>query len=230
MRDFARGLARAAVLDLHLGAPQCVRDGFLTLLTHPAQSDLFDHPCFFRHDGFLAVLLRLRTKVLWHSGLSSCVPSAIPASPVQVPGGASVLLPLPTVTVMTGPEGTRRPDGDLVHLDGIPEKGARDGTFDTGGRPAAFTGVFNLHRHKGRLYLARQSGAAYLQPAGNGSPARILPVEDSGIQCWWFETMRDAAGARPPALVTACTDGLFEIRDTKAVPIRAPRDNSWGRA
>lgn len=98
------------------------------------------------------------------------------------------------------------------------------------GEADGFNGSFNLHRHEGRLYLAWQGGASYLAPAANGAPARIQPIPGLGIQCWWFETMRDPGGVRPPVLVTACTDGLFEIRGTTAAPILAPGDGTFRAA
>jgi len=91
-------------------------------------------------------------------------------------------------------------------------------------------GAWVQERHQGRLYIARQSGVAYLEPAAPGRPAHIVPVRGIGQQSWAFAEMTDAGGVRPPALVVASTDGLFEIRGAEAVPIRAARDGTFRAA
>jgi signal transduction histidine kinase/CheY-like chemotaxis protein len=90
-----------------------------------------------------------------------------------------------------------------------------------------YQGHFNTTRYDGRLYLAWQSGVAYLRPAEPGATPRFLPVAGIRNQCWWFETMTDPAGRRPPALPVACSDGLYEVKGTTAVPIRAPADSTF---
>ena len=63
-----------------------------------------------------------------------------------------------------------------------------------------FQGAFNYRRHEGTLYLAWQGGVKYLRPATPGASAALVTVPGAGNQCWWFATMRDPAGRRPPAL------------------------------
>jgi signal transduction histidine kinase/CheY-like chemotaxis protein len=87
-----------------------------------------------------------------------------------------------------------------------------------------------LTRFDGRLYVAGQAGVFYLNGATAGSPARLLPVEGLHNQCWWFETLPDPSGRRSPALALACSDGLYEITGTKAVPVRAPADGTYSAA
>jgi signal transduction histidine kinase/DNA-binding response OmpR family regulator len=90
-----------------------------------------------------------------------------------------------------------------------------------------FLGAFNATNHGGRLYQAYQGGVSYLRPAQGESPAAIVPVTGIRNQCWWFATMVDGAGGRPPALPVACTDGLFEIHGTAARAILAPGDGTY---
>jgi signal transduction histidine kinase/DNA-binding response OmpR family regulator len=93
-----------------------------------------------------------------------------------------------------------------------------------------FLGAFNGTFHDGRLYLAHQGGVRYLRPATSATVAAIVPVSGIRNQCWWFATMKDPAGRRSPALPVACTDGLYEIRDTIATPILAPGDGTYRAA
>ena len=81
-----------------------------------------------------------------------------------------------------------------------------------------FNGYFTMQRHLGRLYFAGQSGVTYLRAATPDDPRRIAPVPGPRNQCWWFESMPDQSGARPPALPVACTDGLYEVTGTTTVP------------
>ena len=99
--------------------------------------------------------------------------------------------------------------------------------FDRGD---GYQGSFNLTRHQGRLYLAWQSGVLYLHDAKPGDPSRFSRVSGLSDQCWWFETVTDPSGRRPPALPVACTDGLHEIRGTSAVPVYAPGDGTYRAA
>lgn len=98
------------------------------------------------------------------------------------------------------------------------------------GEADGHAGAWTQGRYQGRLYVARQSGVAYLEPAAAGRPARIVPVTGIGQQSWAFAEMTDPSGRRPPALAVASTDGLFEIRGTAAVPIRAARDGTFRAA
>ncbi len=93
-----------------------------------------------------------------------------------------------------------------------------------------YQGSFNLTRHEGRLYLAWQGGVAYLHGSEPGNPRRFSPVSGLGNQCWWFESLPDSAGRRPPALPVACTDGLYEIKGDRAVPVYAPADGTYRAA
>ena len=91
-------------------------------------------------------------------------------------------------------------------------------------------GAWTQERFQGRLYIARQSGVAYLQPEDGGGRARIVPVSGIGQQSWAFAQMTEPGGARPPTLVVASTDGLFEIRGTTATAIRDGRDGTFRAA
>jgi signal transduction histidine kinase/DNA-binding response OmpR family regulator len=80
-------------------------------------------------------------------------------------------------------------------------------------------------RYKGRLYVAVQTGAAYLAPAsGADLRARFVPLSGGQNQCWNFEIVPDPAGHLDPALVVGCTTGLYEVRDATTIPIKAPAD------
>lgn len=98
------------------------------------------------------------------------------------------------------------------------------------GEADGHAGAWVQGRYQGRLYIARQAGVAYLEPAAAGRPARIVPVPGIGQQSWAFAEMTDPSGKRPPALAVASTDGLFEIKGTVAVPIRAARDGTFRAA
>ena len=74
---------------------------------------------------------------------------------------------------------------------------------------------------------ARGNGATYLRPATASEPARFEPVSGVARQCWWFEEMPDPAAKAATALMMACADGLFEVRDATAIPVRAPRDGTY---
>jgi signal transduction histidine kinase/CheY-like chemotaxis protein len=88
-----------------------------------------------------------------------------------------------------------------------------------------FLGGFAFTRYEGRFYSAWNGGVSYLQAAAPGSAARFSAVSGVSLQCWAFEEMAD-----PPALPVACTDGLFEIKGTTAVPIYAPGDGTYRSA
>jgi signal transduction histidine kinase/DNA-binding response OmpR family regulator len=81
-------------------------------------------------------------------------------------------------------------------------------------------------RFDGRLLLAHQSGAAYLAPSSNLTPAHFEKIVGVGVQCWAFERMADPR-VGPAALAAACGDGLFEVAGTRATPIKAPSDLSF---
>jgi signal transduction histidine kinase/CheY-like chemotaxis protein len=98
------------------------------------------------------------------------------------------------------------------------------------GEADGFNGAWTMTRFQGRLYLSWQGGVAYLEPASAGRPARFLQVSGLGQQGWAFAEMTDPAGARPPVLALASTDGLFEVRGTAAVPILAPGDGTFRSA
>ncbi len=94
-------------------------------------------------------------------------------------------------------------------------------------RNDGYLGGFDVTRHDGRLYFAEQSGVSYLHDATPGDPSRISRIPGLVNQCWSFEEVKDPAGRRPAAFVVACSDGLYEIQGTKAVPIRATTDDSY---
>ncbi len=103
--------------------------------------------------------------------------------------------------------------------------------------PASFydesDGYFgNVHatRFDGRLYVAGQTGVSYLRDWTDGGRRGFSGVSGLHSQCWWFQDMPDDSGRRRPALAVACSDGLYEIRGTSAVPVRAPGDGSYAPA
>ena len=80
-----------------------------------------------------------------------------------------------------------------------------------------------------RLYLALQSGLAYLTPAGHGNDsARFTEVRgSSGSQCWAIKKIEDAGRRRPAAIVAACGEGLVQVVDGARVSIKTPADLSF---
>jgi len=92
-----------------------------------------------------------------------------------------------------------------------------------------YEGAFNTIRFAGRLYLAQGSGVSYLHDADRTNPERLSFVTSLRNQCWWFQAMTDPVSGKS-ALPVACSDGLFEIRGTAAVPIRAPGDGTYSPA
>ncbi|MFP5378718.1 MAG: hypothetical protein ACLGHP_03005, partial [Vicinamibacteria bacterium] len=93
-----------------------------------------------------------------------------------------------------------------------------------------FTGAWVTTRFEGRLYAAWQGGVKYLEPADGARRARLLPVSGIGQQTWAFVEVTDESGIRPPVLVAASTDGLYQLRGTAATPIYAPRDGTFRAA
>jgi signal transduction histidine kinase/DNA-binding response OmpR family regulator len=85
-----------------------------------------------------------------------------------------------------------------------------------------FRGAFDAIRYDGRLYLAWTSGVAYFHEPRSPTGPRFSPVTGVGLQGWSFEVMEN-----PRALVLGAGDGLYEIRDTTAVPIYAPSDGTF---
>jgi signal transduction histidine kinase/DNA-binding response OmpR family regulator len=80
-------------------------------------------------------------------------------------------------------------------------------------------------RFKDRLYVAVQTGAAYLAPATAADPrARFVPLGGGQNQCWDFEVVPEPDGRANPLLLVGCTSGLYEVRDTATFPIKAPAD------
>jgi signal transduction histidine kinase/CheY-like chemotaxis protein len=92
-------------------------------------------------------------------------------------------------------------------------------------RADGFDSAFNVIRHEGVLYLGSQQGVSYMHQGPEG--ARLSPVTALSSQCWWFADMRDESDSGTGPLAVACSDGLFEIRGTRAVPIRAPADGTY---
>ena len=90
---------------------------------------------------------------------------------------------------------------------------------------AAFFGA----RIDGRLWVGLQSGAASLAPKSvDGKvPAHFEYVEGTGTQCWWFAKMTDPDRSDRSALLLACGDGLFDVRNNKAIPIKKTADLSF---
>jgi signal transduction histidine kinase/CheY-like chemotaxis protein len=81
----------------------------------------------------------------------------------------------------------------------------------------------------GRLYLGLQSGATYLVPASaDGSiPAHLEKIPGTGQQCWWFTPMTDPGNPNRSALLLACGDGLYDVQNLKAIPIKKTPDLSF---
>jgi signal transduction histidine kinase/CheY-like chemotaxis protein len=84
-------------------------------------------------------------------------------------------------------------------------------------------------RIDGRLYLGLQSGAAVLAPTSPDGTVRahFAHIDGTGTQCWAFTKMIDPAVATRSALLLACGDGLYDVRQTKALPIKQTKDLSF---
>ena len=84
-------------------------------------------------------------------------------------------------------------------------------------------------RINGTLYLGMQSGGAHLVPASpTGSvPAHLERIEGTGQQCWAYSKMTDPAQPTRSALLLACGDGLYDVQQMKAVPIKKTKDLSF---
>jgi signal transduction histidine kinase/DNA-binding response OmpR family regulator len=94
-------------------------------------------------------------------------------------------------------------------------------------------GPFDLHRHEGRLLVASNAGAFYLQPALSGTDLpRLVRITGVGNQCWSFASVPpDPSAARPTSsLLLGCSDGLFEVVGDRAIPIRAATDGLFRAA
>ncbi len=94
-------------------------------------------------------------------------------------------------------------------------------------RADGYGGGFDLRRINGHLYMAGTSGVSYLHDAEPGKPDRISAVSGVRNQCWSLAEMKDPSGRHPSAFPVACSDGLFEITGTTAVPLRAPADGTY---
>ena len=99
--------------------------------------------------------------------------------------------------------------------------------FDAG---EGYTGAFAMTRHEGRLYTAGGGGVSYLHDVTPGSRVRISALGGTNSQCWWFQAMPDTVPGRSEALAVACSDGLYEVKDLKVVPIKAPEDGTYRAA
>jgi hypothetical protein len=84
-------------------------------------------------------------------------------------------------------------------------------------------------RLNARLYLGLQSGAAFLVPASPDgvTPAHFERIAGAGNQCWAFLTMVDPAAPGRSATPLACGDGLYEIQNSRAIPIKETKDLSF---
>ncbi len=81
------------------------------------------------------------------------------------------------------------------------------------------SGVLNLIRHGGRLYVAHRLGVSSLQPGSEGRLAELLPVAGIRNQVWGFLNAEDPTGVQPPQLLVAASDGLFRIEGDRAHPL-----------
>jgi signal transduction histidine kinase/CheY-like chemotaxis protein len=84
-------------------------------------------------------------------------------------------------------------------------------------------------RIDGHLYLGLQSGGAHLVPGspdGSVSP-HLERIPGTGQQCWAFSKMTDPAVPARSALLLACGDGLYDVQQMKAVPIKKTKDLSF---
>jgi signal transduction histidine kinase/CheY-like chemotaxis protein len=83
-------------------------------------------------------------------------------------------------------------------------------------------------RLAGRFYLGLQSGAAVLVPASadGAAPARFQRILNAGNQCWSIVTMMDRSTGRS-VLPMACGDGLYDLQNVSAVPIKKTKDLSF---
>ena len=94
-------------------------------------------------------------------------------------------------------------------------------------------GAFDLHRHEGRLLVANNAGAFYMQPSRTGDELpHLVPIKGVANQCWSFATVTSHGSAAPgsSSLLLACSDGLFEVVGENAVPILAPGDGTFRAA
>jgi signal transduction histidine kinase/DNA-binding response OmpR family regulator len=97
-------------------------------------------------------------------------------------------------------------------------------------RTDGYRGVVDLTRHDSRVYLAAPSGVTYLHDATPADPTRMSQIPGLVNQCWSFAEMQDRSGRRPAAFAVACSDGLYEIRGTTAVAVRASADYTYRAA
>jgi signal transduction histidine kinase/CheY-like chemotaxis protein/ligand-binding sensor domain-containing protein len=88
-------------------------------------------------------------------------------------------------------------------------------------------GAVRMIRHDGRLYAATGNGLLYLAPA-SGQLAEAQFRDLGGIlnQCWWFATVADPARDRS-RLLSACSNGLYEIAGTTVTPVSIRADQTF---
>jgi signal transduction histidine kinase/CheY-like chemotaxis protein/ligand-binding sensor domain-containing protein len=89
--------------------------------------------------------------------------------------------------------------------------------------------AFFAARFDGRLYAGLQSGAAVLVPRSQDgkTAAHFKYIEGTGTQCWWLAKMTDPARTDRSALLLACGEALYDIRNDKAIPIKKTADLSF---
>ena len=91
--------------------------------------------------------------------------------------------------------------------------------------------VSAIQRHNGNLYVTTSRGVYRLrsQPSGGqprgastSSLADFVPISgiDMSTQAWWFLSMDDPDGKRPPQLLVALGDGVYRIEGEKAIPVK----------
>ena len=72
--------------------------------------------------------------------------------------------------------------------------------------------VYDVGRHRGRVYAATERGLYWLRPSADGAPARFFPVHHDGAdlgQAW-------ALLSTPSGLLVAATEGVFAVEGARA--------------
>ena len=92
------------------------------------------------------------------------------------------------------------------------------------------SGVLNIIRHEGRLYVATGLGVSYLHTAGGASLPRLIPVAGIRNQVWSFLSAEAPAGNGAPHLLVAASDGLFRIEGDRAIPLELSTQNNFRAA
>ncbi len=88
-------------------------------------------------------------------------------------------------------------------------------------------GATRIIRHDGRLYAATGNGVHYLAPASSRvAEAQFQDLGGILSQCWWFATVADPGRDRS-RLLTACSNGLYEIAGTVISPIFVRADQTF---